>query len=390
MADPIKPTDRESAVSEWEKQNHTSLVSPSKNSKLTGLGLAAATVMALGAVFWLKHSPTTSRDNSPENREVEIAERKPVPKLPEEQTPAPQPVHAQTPAEISNQSMDSAKQQRLEFERKMREARMKSALLAQVSNSNAAGGSTEAVSSSPDNKASLFGATQPNGAQDANSKFSRAVSGQGVPVSTAKTIDHLEYKILQGKLIEAVLEPRAISDLPGMICATVQRDVYAAKGREKLIPWGSRVCGVYSGDLRKGQERLFVVWNTLRRPDGVEVTLDSIGSDQLGSAGMGGNVNNHFGQIFGMSALLSIIGAGVSTAGVNSNDQYNSEAYYRQAVQQATAQTAQQVLQPYVNIPPTVTVPAGSKIRIYVNRDLDFSGIYQKKITQSQGPDYIF
>lgn len=175
-----------------------------------------------------------------------------------------------------------------------------------------------------------------------------------------------------------------------MICATVQRDVYAAKGREKLIPWGSRVCGVYSGDLRKGQERLFVVWNTLRRPDGVEVTLDSIGSDQLGSAGMGGHVNNHFGQIFGMSALLSIIGAGASTAGVNSNDQYNSEAYYRQAVQQATAQTAQQVLQPYVNIPPTVTVPAGSKIRIYVNRDLDFSGIYQKKNTQSQGPEYIF
>ncbi|KLB46260.1 type VI secretion protein, partial [Xanthomonas euvesicatoria] len=159
-------------------------------------------------------------------------------------------------------------------------------------------------------------------AQDPNSRFARAVSGNGVAVSKANQIDNLPYKVLQGKLIEAVLEPRAISDLPGMVCATVQRDVYGEQDRNKLIPWGSRVCGVYSAEVRKGQDRLFVIWNTVRRPDGVQVALDSAGADQLGTAGMGGIVDTHFAEIFGMSALLSIIGAGASNAGVSSGDQY--------------------------------------------------------------------
>ncbi|WP_244256287.1 TrbI/VirB10 family protein [Caballeronia zhejiangensis] len=76
------------------------------------------------------------------------------------------------------------------------------------------------------------------------------------------------------------------------MCALIQRDVYGAQGRVKLIPWGSRVCGTYNAELRKGQDRLFVVWNTLRRPDGVQVALDSAGGDQLGTAGMGGIVDN--------------------------------------------------------------------------------------------------
>ena len=115
-----------------------------------------------------------------------------------------------------------------------------------------------------------------------------------------------------------------------------------------------------------------------------------MGADQLGSVGLGGQVDTHFAEIFGMSALLSIIGAGASTSGVQSNDQQNSESYYRQSVQQAAAQTAQQVLQPYVNSPPTVTVPAGSKVRIYVNRDLDFSAVNEEQTSQASQPNFIF
>jgi type IV secretion system protein VirB10 len=218
-------------------------------------------------------------------------------------------------------------------------------------------------------------------AQDPNSRFARAVStGSAVPVGVAGRIEHLEYKILQGKLVEAVLEPRAVSDLPGTLCATVQRDVYGAQGRKALIPWGSRICGVYSAELRKGQDRLFAVWNTLRRSDGVQVTLDSIGADQLGTAGMAGVVDRHFAEIFGVSTLISIVGAGAANVGVSGSDQYNSAAFYRQSVQQAGAQTSQQALQPYLAIQPTVAVPAGERIRIYVNRDLDFTPVYRDEL----------
>lgn len=389
MEDIQVPQSREEAVKKWEEEQTSSLVGSSSNSKMVGIGLIALTVMALGVAWHVKNSPDQVDPSAMPPKEVDIAERKPVQKLPEETASPASPPPTETPAQAVNQQAEQARMQKAEQERRMLEARLKSSLLAQGSNSSS---SNSAPLNGPSQNVpiSIFGSTPDKGAQDANSKFARSVSGQGVPSSQARQLANLENKILQGKLIEAVLEPRAISDLPGMVCAVVQRDVYAHKGRNKLIPWGSKVCGVYSGDLRKGQERLFIVWNTLRRPDGIEVTLDSVGADQLGSVGLGGQVDTHFAEIFGMSALLSIIGAGASTTGVQSNDQQNSESYYRQSVQQAAAQTAQQVLQPYVNIPPTVTVPAGSKVRIYVNRDLDFSAVNEEQTSQASQPNFIF
>jgi type IV secretion system protein VirB10 len=166
--------------------------------------------------------------------------------------------------------------------------------------------------------------------------------------------------------------------------------VFGAKGRKILIPWGSRVCGTYSADIRKGQERLFMVWNEVTRPDGVVITLDSPGADQLGSSGMGGIVDNHFLEIFGSSAAIAIIGAGASNVGVNSGDQYNSSAAYRQSIAQSTAQTSQSVLQQYGSIPPTITVPAGSIVRIYVNRILDFTPVYQQEIESSNQSGVVY
>ncbi|WP_045123785.1 TrbI/VirB10 family protein [Xanthomonas citri] len=392
--------DREAAVQAWEKQANASLVADDRKKKMSGIAIAAIAAAALGAVWYMKHDgsePAKPVGNS----ELSIPERKPVPKLKEQEsasaaavtsTPAATPANATQADDPMKAQREQMGMQRREQERRILEARMKSAIIPPNSNNQAAA-SAQPVGDSgdqgPSNAGTLGGGSGERGAQDPNSRFARAVSGNGVAVSKANQIDNLPYKVLQGKLIEAVLEPRAISDLPGMVCATVQRDVYGEQDRNKLIPWGSRVCGVYSAEVRKGQDRLFVIWNTVRRPDGVQVALDSAGADQLGTAGMGGIVDTHFAEIFGMSALLSIIGAGASNAGVSSGDQYNSTAAYRQSVQQAAAQTSQSVLQPYINIPPTITVPAGSRVRIYVNKDLDFTPIYKDDIDAAKHGDGV-
>ncbi|WP_407604657.1 TrbI/VirB10 family protein (plasmid) [Xanthomonas citri pv. mangiferaeindicae] len=392
--------DREAAVREWEKQANASLVADDRKKKMSGIAIAAIAAAGLAAVWYMKHSgsePAKPAGNS----ELSIPERKPVPKLKDQEpasvaeatsAPAATPANATQADDPMKAQREQMEMQRREQERRMLEARMKSAIIPPNSNNQAAV-SAQPVGDSGDpgqsNAGLLGGGSGDRGAQDPNSRFARAVSGDGVAVSKANQIDDLPYKVLQGKLIEAVLEPRAISDLPGMVCATVQRDVYGAQDRNKLIPWGSRVCGVYSAEVRKGQDRLFVIWNTVRRPDGVQVALDSAGADQLGTAGMGGIVDTHFAGIFGTSALLSIIGAGASNAGVSSGDQYNSAAAYRQSVQQAAAQTSQSVLQPYINIPPTITVPAGSRVRIYVNKDLDFTAIYKDEIDGAKRGDGV-
>ncbi|WP_430504831.1 TrbI/VirB10 family protein [Ralstonia pseudosolanacearum] len=387
------PDDREAAVREWEKQANASMVADDRKKRIGGIAIAAIAAAAIAAVWVVKHSgsdpakPAASSD-------ISIPDRKPVPKLKDQQpaaVPAVTSAPAATPASAV-QADDPMKAQREQMEmqrreqaRRMLEARMKSAIIPpnstnQAPASDQAQAAPDASGQPQQNAGMLGGGSGDRGPQDANSRFARAVSGNGVPVSMASRIDNLPYKVLQGEFIEAVLEPRAISDLPGQLCALIQRDVYGAQGRIKLIPWGSRVCGTYNAELRKGQDRLFVVWNTLRRPDGVQVAIDSAGGDQLGTAGMGGIVDTHFAEIFGTSALLSIIGAGAANVGVSSGDQYNSASQYRQSVQQAAAQSSQQVLSPYINMQPTVTVPAGSRVRIYVNKDLDFTSIYKDEI----------
>ena len=395
MTDPTTTPqeEREAAVREWEKQTHSSLLANGRRIKISGVAISAIAVAVLGAVWYLKYGDSDSAKPAA-NTSLSIPERKPVPKLkdqPPENAPAPIPVGEKPVDDPLKLQREQMEMQRLEQERRMLEARMKSAIIPPHTSNPAAATvqPTEEGGTPTPGTAGVLGGSGDRGAQDANSRFARAVSGNGVAISQAQQIDLLPYKILQGKLIEAVLEPRAISDLPGMVCATVQRDVYGAQQRNPLIPWGSRICGVYSAELRKGQDRLFVIWNTVRRPDGVQVALDSAGADQLGTTGLGGTVDTHFAKIFGMSALLSIMGAGASNAGVGSGDQYNSAAAYRQSVQQAAAQTSQSVLQPYLNIPPTITVPAGSRVRIYVNRDLDFSPIYQDEIAASHREDAV-
>ncbi|GAB5098057.1 TrbI/VirB10 family protein [Caballeronia sp. HLA56] len=403
MADPNNNAadDREAAVREWEKQANASMVVDNRKKRFGGVAIAAIAVGAIAAVWVVKHSGNDTA-KSAATSDISLPDRKPVPKLKDREqastasvaaAPAPTPastVQADDPMKAQREQMEM---QRREQARRLLEARMKSAIIPPNSANQPAGAQPQPGSDAGgqvrQNAGMLGGASGNQGPQDANSRFARAVSGNAVPVSMASQIDNLPYKVLQGEFVEAVLEPRAISDLPGQLCALVQRDVYGAQGRLKLIPWGSRVCGTYNAELRKGQDRLFVVWNTLRRPDGVQVAIDSAGGDQLGTAGMGGIVDTHFAEIFGMSALLSIIGAGASNAGVSSGDQYNSASQYRQSVQQAAAQSSQQVLSPYINIQPTVTVPAGSRVRIYVNKDLDFTSIYKEQIDTAKHVDGV-
>jgi type IV secretion system protein VirB10 len=208
-----------------------------------------------------------------------------------------------------------------------------------------------------------------------NRAFAREMSGQPVVTAYPKALGNLECLALQGKLIDAELETAINTDLPGQIRAILSSPLYAERGREPLVPAGSRLNGLYNSAVRKGQVRVFAIWNRLIRPDGIEITLDSGVTDALGRAGMAGETDNHFGQIFGMSVLLSIVGAGASSAGVSADASYNSADAYRHEIQQSFARTADRVLEPYANIPPTNTVAQGERIKVFLNRDLDFCGL---------------
>jgi len=214
----------------------------------------------------------------------------------------------------------------------------------------------------------------PSESIDPNTRFQRQLAKNSTPTSVATRTPDRSFLVLQGKFIDAVAETAINSDLPGQVRALVSYDVYAESGRRVMLPRGTRLIGEYNTAIAKGQERLFVVWTRAIRPDGIDIALLSGGSDPLGRAGLSGEVDNHFWTIFGTSALLSIIGAGAATAGVNpGQDQFNSAAIYRAEIAESFNRSAGRVLDRYLDIKPTIRIANGERLKVFVARDLDFS-----------------
>ena len=281
------------------------------------------------------------------------------------------PDEARRAAERQRQAAAAAEQARRKAEA-LREARMKSGLFG----SDTGGDSSDDAGAPADSQQGEAGQGRRlggDGPNDPNSVFARSVANADDSIVKAQKIENLQCKMEPGAILEGHLLPRIISDLPGSITIMLDRDAYGEKGRIPLLPWGTRVTGKPNSSVRKGQERTFIASAVALRPDGVKIHVDSPVADQLGSAGIDADVDNHVDQILGMSAALAILGAGASNYGVSSSDRNNSSAIYRENVQSSMAQSSQQLLGSYVNIPPTLKNDQGTRVRIQVEHELDFS-----------------
>lgn len=188
----------------------------------------------------------------------------------------------------------------------------------------------------------------------------------------------LERQILQGKTIPAVLETPIHTDLPGSLRAMVDEDVYAEAGRQVMIPKMSRLIGEYRKDVKPGQSRVLVVWQRVLLPDGTSLRLMSPGTDGLGRAGMAGDVDNHFMERFGAAFLVSMIGVAVENASQQNQARSNGTVVIwgnesKSVALEGLNSTLESILKSQVDIPPTIQVPQGSRVRVFVARDLDLS-----------------
>jgi type IV secretion system protein VirB10 len=187
----------------------------------------------------------------------------------------------------------------------------------------------------------------------------RAPQGETAGVRAAR-IGAPGQTVPQGALISAVLETAINSDLPGFVRAVVSRDVRSFDGTSVLVPRGSRLIGQYRSEVAIGQSRAFVVWTRLIRPDGVTVALNSPGTDPLGRSGLTGDVDRHFLQRFGPTLLTTVFSAALSRSARNNQVIIGATQSIPGASVQGEA------------INPTVNVPQGTAIQVFVARDLDF------------------
>ena len=188
----------------------------------------------------------------------------------------------------------------------------------------------------------------------------------GAPAAaTGKT-----YVLFEGTVLETVLVNRLDGQMSGPIECLLATDVYSHDRQHLLIPAGTKLLGETRKVESSGQSRLAVSFHRLIMPDGYSTSLDHFqGLNQIGDAGLRDQVNNHYLRIFGASLAIGAIGA-VAAGGTSGALTASGTDLMRQGFAQSTAQSSAQILDHFLNIPPTVTIREGHRVKVYLSGDL--------------------
>jgi type IV secretory pathway VirB10-like protein len=182
------------------------------------------------------------------------------------------------------------------------------------------------------------------------------------------------YVIFEGAVLDTVLMNRLDGDAVGPVKVLVSNPLYSHDHQHVLIPEGTVVLGEAKkiGSAGFGQQRrMAVVFHRLIMPDGYSVDLDQFhGLDQIGEEGLKDKVNNHYLQIFGTSIALGVIaGAGEIESGGGTITTSGSQAFTNGAAG-SVSQTSTTVLDRFMQIPPTITIREGHRVKIYFTQDM--------------------
>jgi type IV secretion system protein VirB10 len=215
-----------------------------------------------------------------------------------------------------------------------------------------------------DTASTLVGSTQ--NARTVGAKDADGSSAQPTVRMRASAFANRSMTVPQGYLIPAVLETGFDSTKPGYARAIVSRDVHGFDGKNVLIPRGSRLVGEYKSAMAQGQNRAVINWTRLIRPDGMTIAMDAPVVDTVGRGGVAASVNTHFFSRLGDALLQSTFSIGQALAG---------RAVTGPVVVLSGNATGSmsQLAMPHANYVPTLKVPPGKSISIFVAQDLDFS-----------------
>jgi type IV secretory pathway VirB10-like protein len=182
------------------------------------------------------------------------------------------------------------------------------------------------------------------------------------------------YLIYEGSVLDTVLMNRLDGDAVGPVKVLVSNPLYSHDHQHVIIPEGTVVLGEAKkiGAAGFGQQRrMAVVFHRLIMPDGYSVDLDQFhGLDQIGEEGLKDKVNNHYLQIFGTSIALGVVaGAAQITQGGGTITTSGSQAFTTGATG-SVSQSATTILDRFIQIPPTITIREGHRVKIYFTQDL--------------------
>ncbi|WP_276147645.1 TrbI/VirB10 family protein, partial [Helicobacter pylori] len=233
--------------------------------------------------------------------------------------------------------------------------------------------------------------------QDETSPVKQAFIGKSDPT----------FVLAQYTPIEITLTSKVDATLTGIVSGVVAKDVWNMNGTMILLDKGTKVYGNYQS-VKGGtpiMTRLMIVFTKAITPDGVIIPLaNAQAAGMLGEAGVDGYVNNHFMKRIGFAVIASVVNSFLQTAPIIALDKLiglgkgrserTPEFNYAlgQAINgsmQSSAHMSNQILGQLMNIPPSFYKNEGDSIKILTMDDIDFSGVYDVKITNKSVVDEI-
>jgi type IV secretion system protein VirB10 len=193
------------------------------------------------------------------------------------------------------------------------------------------------------------------------------------PAAAARVLPTQRFLLPRGAFIDCTLETAIDSTLPGMTTCVTAADTFGADGKVVLLERGTKLVGETRGQVQQGQARVFVLWTEARTPEGIVVPLDSPGTDELGRAGLPGEVQRHFWERFGAAMLISLVDGAVQ-AGVQASARSGGTVILTPS---GSSEVLTEVLKDTLHIAPTVVKHNGDRIEVLVARDIDFRPVYE-------------
>ena len=192
--------------------------------------------------------------------------------------------------------------------------------------------------------------------------------------------------ILKDKAIPAVLTRSIDSRYANMpVTAIVERHIYSEKGRNIIIPAGSRLIGTFAGE--QGQDKrvakLEITWQRLIRPDGGAFTFEATSGDAQGRGGIAAYLDDQLVEKFGKPIMTSVVTSAISYMMATNDDIYQDQ--YGNTITSSRTEAANDARENFINsmqtifdqliadaanIPVVIFVPSGTRLTVFANEDL--------------------
>jgi type IV secretion system protein VirB10 len=226
-------------------------------------------------------------------------------------------------------------------------------------------------------------AVQVGGSPGSSDPLGDRLQGTYTPGARAALLPDRNFLIAQSAHVECTMPEALDSTLPGMVSCVQSQDIFSDNGAVKLLEKGTVYTGEMKHALALGQRRAFLLWTRAKTPNGVIIELASPSADELGRAGVTGEIDNHFLERFGNGIMLSLIedlgAAAIASQQKSGGNGGNNTVVAFPNTVQGTQDVMTEVLKQSANIPPTLRKHQGGVVNIYVARDLDFRNVYTLK-----------